>query len=167
MTDDLKNLGPMLMLRKHQMMIAAFAEESNKIEGIDGASQKECDALDTFVTRPFITIDNLIEYVQEIQPDAVLRLGSMHNVRVGNHIPPPGGPAIGYMLQGILDKAEKSEALNPQHIHVEYEMLHPFTDGNGRSGRALWLWMMLKQNQNVDLGFLHTFYYQTLAAGQT
>ena len=36
---------------------------------------------------------------------------------------------------------------------------HPFTDGNGRSGRALWLWQM---NNHAPFGFLHTFYYQTL-----
>lgn len=147
--------------------IMAFAEESNKIEGIDGASDTECKALTTFLSRQTITINDLVEYVSVIQPNAVLRLGSMHNVRVGNHIPPPGGPAIGYSLEHILTQAHGSEALNPQHIHVLYERLHPFTDGNGRSGRALWLWMMLKQNRNVDLGFLHTFYYQTLAAGQT
>lgn len=45
--------------------------------------------------------------------------------------------------------------------HVVYETLHPFTDGNGRSGRAVWLrqmgWIV-----RAPLGFLHHFYYQTL-----
>lgn len=42
------------------------------------------------------------------------------------------------------------------------------TDGNGRSGRALWAWMMLCRGGSygrakvIELGFLHTFYYQTL-----
>ena len=44
-----------------------------------------------------------------------------------------------------------------------YEMLHPFMDGNGRSGRALWAWMMLRLGQDpFALLFLHRFYYQTL-----
>ena len=37
--------------------------------------------------------------------------------------------------------------------HCEYEALHPFTDGNGRSGRAIWLWLM----HDASLGFLHRF----------
>ena len=46
-------------------------------------------------------------------------------------------------------------------LHKHFESLHPFLDGNGRTGRALWLWMMGGIAQ-VPLGFLHTFYYQTL-----
>jgi hypothetical protein len=39
----------------------------------------------------------------------------------------------------------------------------PTTDGNGRSGRALWLWCM---RGRAPLGFLHQFYYQTLGAAE-
>ena len=40
-------------------------------------------------------------------------------------------------------------------------------DGNGRSGRALWLWQMVNQhNYDMRLGFLHLWYYQSLQAGQ-
>lgn len=65
-------------------------------------------------------------------------------------------------LEKLLD-----EKAHPYHIHVDYENLHPFTDGNGRSGRALWLRRMKDLGENsfyqaLDLGFLHTFYYQTL-----
>jgi hypothetical protein len=49
----------------------------------------------------------------------------------------------------------------PLEAHVRYETLHPFTDGNGRTGRALWYWMMVGSSR-ADLGFLHAFYYQTL-----
>ena len=53
-------------------------------------------------------------------------------------------------------------ALGACETHVRYELLHPFLDGNGRSGRALWLWLM----GQAPLGFLHTFYYQTLSAAR-
>jgi hypothetical protein len=58
---------------------------------------------------------------------------------------------------------------DPYILHVEYEQLHPFTDGNGRSGRAMWLYAMKKcgrLEQGLNLGFLHAFYYQTLSAQQ-
>ncbi len=70
------------------------------------------------------------------------------------------------MLESVLVGAQ---ILPPYISHVAYENLHPFTDGNGRSGRALWLWQMMhgtmrQVNMARDLGFLHTFYYQTLNA---
>ena len=68
-----------------------------------------------------------------------------------------------------IDKApeEKARGITISTAHVEYETLHPFTDGNGRSGRALWLWMktrgtVLDFRQATSLGFLHTFYYEAL-----
>ena len=54
----------------------------------------------------------------------------------------------------------------PYDIHRRYETLHPFMDGNGRSGRILWAWQMIHHDirPGLSLGFLHAFYYQTLDA---
>jgi len=138
--------------------IATFVEESNFIEGIYREStEAELLMMTSFIDLEVVTVDTLVAFVQVHQPDAKLRLnGEM--VYVGGHTPPPGGQNILYALQNILDKVNAG-TLTPYTAHVEYEMLHPFTDCNGRSGRALWLWMM---NGSAPLGFLHTFYYQTL-----
>ena len=53
------------------------------------------------------------------------------------------------------------EDASPFAVHVAYENLHPFMNGNGRSGRALWLWHM-GGIEKVPLGFLRTWYYQSL-----
>ena len=59
---------------------------------------------------------------------------------------------------------EEMSETDPWVFHVQYERLHPFTDGNGRSGRALWAWQMMRRREGLALGFLHRFYYQTLVA---
>jgi hypothetical protein len=85
------------------------------------------------------------------------------NVRVGNHVAPIGGPEIRIRLRKLLRQAGTPDA-TPFHIYCAYEHLHPFTDGNGRSGRALWLRMMGGPDY-APLGFLQHFHHQALAAG--
>lgn len=142
-----------------------FVRESNRIEGIHrDPTAEEVRAHDKLIAMPFITVDDLLAFVGVYQPDAELRTRAGLDVRVGKHFPPPGGAAIGYALEDLLARAEHSA--NPYSIHVEYETLHPFTDGNGRSGRAVWAWMMVRLYGGYPLGFLHHFYYQSLAGAR-
>jgi len=139
-----------------------FVRESNRIEGIlRHPTKEELDAHNQLVSRPIVTIQHMIDFVSVYQPNAILRDRSGLNVRVGNHTPPPGGQAIVYELQSLLDDIE---SMTPYEAHVRYETLHPFTDGNGRSGRALWAWHMTQTEGAYPLGFLHHFYYQSLGA---
>lgn len=140
-----------------------FVRESNRIEGIErDPSKKEIVAHSEFLRHDGITITDLQRFVDLVQPGALLRAGAGMDVSVGQHIPPLGGPQIVDELNAILSDIYK-RAPSPYGIHTRYETLHPFMDGNGRSGRILWLWMMGGM-ERVPLGFLHTFYYQTLGA---
>ena len=146
-----------------------FVVESNRIEGIERAPDDPQLAREIKVTRAFVrlhhpTVNDLESFVAvctgaQAHP-AVLRRRVGQNVRVGNYIKPAGGPRIEPELQALLDNMRPSSSSAFQ-THLAYERLHPFTDGNGRSGRALWLWQMCGK---APLGFLHRFYYQTLAA---
>lgn len=149
--------------------ITSFVQESNKIEGIlRKPTLPELDAHTDLLFPGIIDVQHLESFVQVVQPGAKLRIHPGMDVRIGKHIPPRGGPAIVARLEKLLEKINKNE-IHPWNAHVEYETIHPFMDGNGRSGRALWLHTMYKNGQLVralDLGFLHLFYYQTLDKSQ-
>ncbi len=145
-----------------------FVRESNRIEGIVRSKRslqfaREVAATQEFVNCAHPTVALLSSFVATVtgaDAPAVLRDKHGLNVRVGNHVAPEGGPLITQALETLLRNLGR---LTPFQAHVEYECLHPFTDGNGRSGRVLWLWM---QRGRAPLGFLHQWYYQTLTAAQ-
>jgi hypothetical protein len=145
-----------------------FVRESNKIEGIlrppfDHEIQAHRALLGTLV----VTVSALVEFVLIVAHASLRDRGGM-DVRVGNHSAPSGGPQIRADLQShLLTLPARS---SPYRAHKEYEALHPFMDGNGRSGRVLWLWMMEKQAADAkathrpwrEAGFLRWWYYQSL-----
>jgi len=145
-----------------------FVVESNRIEGITRPpTDEEIAAHERFLSdRP--TVERLISFVAVVQPDARLRDQEGLNVRVGDHIAPRGGTEIRHKLDLLMfDAIGGGFRSHPYNIHCRYEKLHPFTDGNGRSGRVLWLWGMQDEGvgswrQVQQLGFLHCFYYQSL-----
>ncbi len=142
--------------------ILAFVRESNRIEGIiREATPQECQATEEFISADTLTIVRVKALVAVLQPNARIRDRAGLNVRVGSHIAPLGGPEIVDALEDILEFVPVYE---PYWTHHQYETLHPFTDGNGRSGRAIWLWQMIRCGGGAPLGFLHHWYYQSLQA---
>ncbi len=135
-----------------------FVIESNRIEGIFKTTDEQIRAHYEFMDLPELTIADVCQFVRVIQPDAVLRDKVGLDVQVGGQLKPRGGPQIRSALQGLLGRTNG----DAWQTHVTYELLHPFTDGNGRSGRAIWLWIM-GGDEPPEIGFLHTFYYQTLS----
>lgn len=136
-----------------------FIRESNRIEGIlREPTQAEIEEFDRFLSLKKITIKELVKFVSVYAPGHRLRDKVGLNVSVGGYYAPFGGIAIRYRLNEILDVLEP-----PYKTHVAYELLHPFTDGNGRSGRALWAWQTYQRHGKLpEIGFLHSFYYQAL-----
>lgn len=146
--------------------LRAFVVESNLIEGIDRApTADEITAHEQLLALDAVAVGDL-EVFADAVAGAVLRRQVGQDVTVGGHFPPRGGPGIESDLRTILLWAAEP-AVPPQRLHVAYELLHPFTDGNGRSGRALWAWhMRLRGGDPFLRTFLHSFYYQTLNAAR-
>ncbi len=144
-----------------------FVRESNAIEGI----MRDPTMNETVGTQLFLSLDSLsialLGNVQAIYtPDKPLRRERGMDVQVGRYIAPRGGWAIMAQLERLLDEIN-GNAIVPQAAHVRFEMLHPYMDGNGRTGRVLWAWHMHRDGQDPFVRpFLQSFYYQTLERGE-
>jgi Fic family protein len=140
--------------------------ESNRIEGITREpTAEELVEHDRIMELEELTIRDLETFAAVYERNAKLRVHPSMDVRVGSYVPPKGGEHIREMLGALLDdiNGQRIDALN---AHIQYESIHPFTDGNGRSGRVIYHWQM-RDTRMAELGFLHAFYYQTLRNCQT
>jgi len=70
-------------------------------------------------------------------------------VRVGNHFPPAAADVSGLMFELLewwnKESASLSPVLSSAILHYRFEDIHPFADGNGRTGRALALWELFRR----------------------
>jgi len=85
------------------------------------------------------------------------------SVRVGRHFPPAAGDVSGLMFE-LLDwwnrkSVELSPVLSSAILHYRFEHIHPFADGNGRSGRALALWELYRRGFDSHQIFSVDEYY--------
>lgn len=140
-------------------VLERFLIESLMIEGIDRKpTDAEIGSTSLFLDEP-LSVESVMVIQEVYAPGMPIRDKNGMNVRVGRHICPPGDISMPASLRSVLTIPD------PWKCHVEFELLHPFMDGNGRTGRAVWAWKMIRAGDDpFTLGFLHRFYYQTLSA---
>jgi Fic family protein len=89
-------------------------------------------------------------------------------VKVGRHLPPPPQDVSGLMF-GLLEwwnqeSVKISPVLSSAILHYRFEAIHPFADGNGRTGRALALWELYRRGFDTHHIFsVDEFYWEDRA----
>ncbi len=84
-------------------------------------------------------------------------------VRVGGFVPPPPLEVSGLMFELMewwnKDAVKLSPVLSSAILHYRFESIHPFADGNGRTGRALALWELYRRGFDTHHIFSVDEYY--------
>ena len=99
----------------------------------------------------------------EVMDQGVAGKYRMIAVRVGRYLPPPPDAVSGLMFE-LLEwwntAAKKlSPVLSSAILHYRFESIHPFADGNGRTGRALALWELYRRGFDTHHIFSVDEYY--------
>ena len=86
-------------------------------------------------------------------------------VRVGKYLPPPPPDVSGLMFELLTwwnkESATLSPVLSSAIVHYRFESIHPFADGNGRTGRALALWELYRRGFDTHHIFsVDEFYWE-------
>lgn len=95
---------------------------------------------------------DLIKDLNEIILDGIMPGGYYRSTQViirgSSHIPPAPHKIHNQMEDLIFDINQKSKLTleDLSYFHLNFEKIHPFNDGNGRTGRLLINYFLLKQN---------------------
>ena len=86
-------------------------------------------------------------------------------VRVGSYVPPPPDDISPLMFELLAwwngASRELSPVLSSAILHHRFESIHPFADGNGRTGRALALWELYRRGFDTHHIFsVDEFYWE-------
>jgi Fic family protein len=84
-------------------------------------------------------------------------------VKVGDYIA-PRPEAVRPMMSDLLEwwnKESISPVLSSAIVHYQFETIHPFADGNGRTGRMLSLWELYRRGfDNHHIFSIDEFYWE-------
>lgn len=135
--------------------------ESNLIEGFDNPGADSClsDAwrylnryLHADLTKDIIceALFQLTQHQKELLSIDRNRYREI-KVTVGGRLCPAPHIVPELMHNWLLDMKEHWQTLEPKEMHIRFEKIHPFIDGNGRIGRLLMWWHEKKLGREPTL----------------
>ena len=149
-------------------------EEGRDLVAADQRSQREVlnyfaglRFIEKNAKRKKITHEHLFE-LHRLLADTVMDQGTAGayrtiQVQVGGHLPPPPNDVSPLMFELLewwnTSSARLSPVLSSAVLHYRFEDIHPFADGNGRTGRALALWDLYRRGFDSHYLFSIDEYY--------
>ncbi len=121
-----------------------FVIVSNRISGIDRRpTEAEVAAHRGLLATNNLRVENLEIFVDHIAQGA--RLRDKADLGIGDD-------GILFRVEPKIDlativKGIRSLAASPERLHRLFSLLQPFTDGNGRCGRALIMWQIIRRSR--------------------
>ncbi|MEK6859491.1 MAG: Fic family protein [Nanoarchaeota archaeon] len=104
------------------------------------------------ITREFILELHRLVVMNTLREDLVSQIGKYRTVQVfiGNHIPPRPHEVPEKITNLLKWYSKNKNKIHPlvvaSYFHTEFEKIHPFVDGNGRTGRLLMNFILHKNN---------------------
>ena len=153
-------------------LFRAFSAQTSQIDSATKEVLRYREALwegfNNLKDRPLLTTNLFIQIVQTIRANKA-GIRNTPGTKVANaatgevvFTPPEGEDIIRTKLKNLEDYIHAEDAVDPliklALIHYQFEAIHPFTDGNGRTGRILNI-LYLTQNNLLDLPVLYLSKY--------
>jgi len=151
-------------------------EEGREIPAVAGRAKREVTNyfaglrfIENNATKKTINHEDIFT-LHRILADEVMDQGTAGRyrtmaVRVGGYFPPSPGEVSGLMFELLTwwnqESAKLSPVLSSAILHYRFEAIHPFADGNGRSGRALAMWELYRRGFDTHHIFsVDEFYWE-------
>lgn len=116
-----------------------FVRASNRLAGINREpTAAEISAHRGLLAANSLRVENLEQFVRHVAGGARLREAP----GIGDR-----GTEATHLRADLatIVEAARAKATSPARLHRIYSMLRPFTDGNGRCGRALLMWQVMRR----------------------
>ena len=130
----------------HTPIIAEALSESNAIEGIytSDALEDSLKAWEFMTDCDFIPNVDTIEFVHWLITYRQLPSGERGTLRYGREVSIAGRPGMSsFIVRDALQQWIRDlDVMSPKEAHIRFEKIHPFIDGNGRTGRMIYYWQL-------------------------
>ena len=143
--------------------IKEFLDHSNRIEG-EWGKQVNDDSLKAWnylLKEDNLTLDKILEthnlLMKNLYPEISGELRDC-GVRVGPRICPDWNTIPDLMTRWLKNYSKASTKEEIKEAHIQFELMHPFVDGNGRVGRIIMNWQRVKNN--LPILIIHEGYEQ-------